>query len=295
MPDQDRKALIAEASDIFIRLREDPDNPDLLALRQAFRQRGRAERDIYDRVARAWEGAGRRTGPGKALTVILVCVLVASACFLARPVRNHILSDITTRFAPRRVELASGDQATLDAHTALADDSAGTERRLKLFAGAAVFDVLRDGRSFVVAAGALEIEVLGTSFEVAHIGDMIRVSVREGTVHVSGKGVDVQLEKGQRLSWSDDTGATLAEVDPDAVALWRQDRFLADGLTLAQIADVIDRRLPGRILVAGTALARSRVSGTINLGNPELALRALAATRGASVLPVPGLGTLVLP
>lgn len=295
MPDQDRKALIAEAADIFVRLREDPKDPDLLAERDAFRQRGPAEREIYARVTRAWTGAGRKPWPNIALILACLGALAVAAYVFADPVRTLILADFSTRYDTREVALASGDSATLDAGTALTDETGGAQRHLTLLEGAALFDVSTDGRPFVVSVGDLDVEVLGTRFEVARTDDTVAVAVREGVVRVSTGKTGWTLTRGERLSRSDAGGTEIADIDPAAVAAWQHGRFVADGLTFAQVAEVIDRRLPGRIFIADAELARARVSGTIDLRDPDGALAALAAARGARILSAPALGRLVLP
>ena len=120
------------------------------------------------------------------------------------------------------------------------------------------------------------------------------VSVSEGRVRASDCTQIWSLEAGECLFWNDQDGGDLVDVDPNALSLWRDDRLVADGLTFAQVADVIDRRLPGRVFIANNAVATSRVSGTLNLEDPQRALQALAATRGVRVITAPLIGHLIL-
>lgn len=247
-----------------------------------------------------WPGPGRAparaAAPRRRLPVVgLAIALLASAILLAEPARLYLQADVTTRQQSRAIALASGDRAILDADTALADTTGGDRRQVTLLDGAALFEVARDGRSFVVSVGDLTVEVLGTTFETAMIHDTVTVSVREGRVRVVAGDRNWTLAAGDRLLWSKDGGGALDTIDPADVAIWQSGRFVADGLSFAQVADVIDRRLPGRVVVGGAGLAASRVSGTINLDDPELALAALAATRGARILSIPVLGKIILP
>ncbi|MEM7733001.1 MAG: FecR domain-containing protein [Pseudomonadota bacterium] len=295
MPDQDRKTLIDEASSIFVRLREDPENASLLAERKAFQDRGETEREIYAHVAKAWAGVGRKPGPNTPLMVALLAGVLALGLLVTKPARNLFLADIATRFETLETDLASGDRVVLDADTALSDDTDGAERQVTLFDGAALFDVEKDGRPFVVQAGDLTIEVLGTTFEASRINESVAVSVSEGRVRVSTPDREWTLDAGDYLLWSGQTGGQVVEIEPRAVALWRDDRIVADGLTFGQLADVIDRRLPGKIVFGQAALSDARVSGTVSLKNPEAALRAVAAARDARVISLGPLGHLILP
>lgn len=296
MKNQDREALTAEAADIFLRLREDPADPERQAERDAFLAGGAPQRDIYAQVTRVWQGTG--APPRRRIrlpAVVFGLVLGLSALALADPARKFLLADVSTRHEGRQVALASGDIAVLDADTALADTSEGDTRQVALLDGAALFDVAQDGRGFVVAVGDLTVEVLGTTFETAMIGDAVAVGVREGRVRVSGGGREWTLGAGDRLLRSADGTVEIATITPEDVAPWVQGRFVADGLTFAQVADVIDRRLQGRVMLRSADLAASRVSGTINLDDPDLALQALAATRGARIISIPVLGKIILP
>jgi transmembrane sensor len=92
--------------------------------------------------------------------------------------------------------------------------------RLKLDAGRVVFDVTRDpGRDFVVAAGGVEVRVIGTRFSVERRSlagqERVRVSVERGVVEVmlAPGAAPIRLLAGQ--SWSQD-GIATAEVEASA-------------------------------------------------------------------------------
>ena len=69
---------------------------------------------------------------------------------------------------------------------------------VRLPGGAARFKV-KKGRKFRVDAGAVQIDVLGTEFDVVHAGaDRVSVVVSHGRVRVGWKGGETVLEAGQR-------------------------------------------------------------------------------------------------
>lgn len=297
MPEQDRTRLAEEAADIFVRLRADPENKTIQAERDAFLGRGVQERQAWASVAKAWAGTapGRRRGPKTPLVIAFVSVLSIAALLGAGPLRINLLADHVTREAPATVVLSSGDGAMLDGGSAILDDTGGTERRVRLLRGAVFFEVETGPIRFIVEINDATVEVIGTAFEVAEAGGVVAVAVTEGVVELKiGPEVHV-LEAGDQLRWSDAEQATLDAVEPEEVAAWRSDRFAADGLTFAEVAAVIDRRLPGRVVVASSRLASSRVVGNLDLTRPRLALDTLAAARGATVLRVPWVATIVVP
>lgn len=294
MPQIQEEQLVREATRIFLRLNQAPDDPVLIASREDFLARGAAERATYDEVARAWAITGRRRRPNALLGIVFLLVIGASLYAGLGPNRAFWMSDIHSAEIPEEAVLASGDLAVLDAGTALIDETDGTERTVEVLEGAAFFEVARDTRPFIVQAGEFEARVLGTAFETLRTDDGIVVAVSEGRVEVTDGSDSVILSAGDKLRWSRGSAATVTEVDVASVAAWRGDRLIADGLSFSEAAEIIDRRLPGPILILDAALANARVSGGLDLDRPELALEALAAAEAARVVSLGPLLTLVL-
>lgn len=294
MPDADRKKLVDEAAEIFVRLNEDPSDRDALAERDRFLARGEAEREVYSFVKKAWAGSGKKPRSKGSLAVVWIAALAVSGYLFAEPARNLLLADFSTSENVEEIKLASGDVAFLDADTAIADKTDNKARQVKILEGAALFDVTTDGRDFLVEIGDASVEVVGTVFEASAIGDSVTVSVKEGVVRVKLNDETWDLKQGHKWTWSGNRGGEVKQIDPGNVALWRENRLVADGLTFAEVAAVIDRRFPGRIFIADGDLAQSKVSGTIKLDDPDEALRALSAVRGARVVSIPLIGHVVL-
>ncbi|MEO1720903.1 MAG: FecR domain-containing protein [Pseudomonadota bacterium] len=295
MMGQNEDEVLERAVQLFLRLRDRPDDHAILAERDAFLARGPAERAAYEKAQNAWRATShpRRGGPLK--LILLIAAAGAGAMLLAEPIRIATLADLSTNREPEGARLASGDAVTLDADSALVDESGDGNRDVQLLRGAAYFEVAPDGRPFLVSVDDVEIEVLGTAFEVAVIEDEVAVTVGEGEVEVRTDGASRQLEAGDRLTRTDDGALSVTEVDPDDVATWRRGQLIVDGMTVAQVAAVIDRRLPGQIVILDSALAEARVAGTFDLENPLNALRTLAAIHGATVYAAPPLMTVMFP
>ncbi|MEO1316568.1 MAG: FecR domain-containing protein [Pseudomonadota bacterium] len=292
---QNEDEVLERAVQLFLQLRDRPDDHAILAERDAFLARGPAERAAYEKAKNAWRSTShpRRGGPLK--LILLIAAAGAGAMLLAEPIRIATLADLSTNREPEGARLASGDAVTLDADSALVDESGDGNRDVQLLRGAAYFEVAPDGRPFLVSVDDVEIEVLGTAFEVAVIEDEVAVTVAEGEVEVRTDGASPQLEAGDRLTRTDDGALSVTEVDLDDVATWRRGQLIVDGMTVAQVAAVIDRRLPGQIVILDSALAEARVAGTFDLENPLNALRTLAAIHGATVYAAPPLMTVMFP
>lgn len=86
---------------------------------------------------------------------------------------------------------------------------ANGERQVQLFGGA-LFDVKRaEEQPFVIEAGPVQVEVLGTSFYVdaRESEPAVQVIVESGQVKVSGGGRDAELEENEQIAFNKATGS----------------------------------------------------------------------------------------
>ncbi|MEM8688538.1 MAG: FecR domain-containing protein [Pseudomonadota bacterium] len=294
MSKPDEEQLLNEAADIFLRLQEAPDDPAAKAVRDRFLSRGEAERRAYAKIKRTWKVSGAAMRPPKTNIVLALILLAAATYFILPEARTFLLADFRTGNQAERVALVSGDLVDMDAATALVDNTKSGDRDVQLLRGAAFFKVAKNRRPFKVNLDEITVEVLGTSFETAKVDNEIWVSVFEGVVKVTAGQRQWQLTQGQNLVWRDDGGATVSAIETGRIASWRTSLFVADATPFEQVAAVISRRLPGTIIIPSEALANTEVTGTFDLSQPETALRALAATRGANVLSASPLISIIL-
>lgn len=293
MSDPEDDALLDEAADIFIQLRETPDDRDAISARDAFLARGPEACAAYDAVERAWTVGGGRKRNSPKLPVVIVLCLLSVGMLLWPEARIYWLADIATSHGTEEIEFTSGDVAILDADTSLVDRIGQQTRGLEILEGAAFFEVTKDDRPFRVTAGDLTVSALGTAFEVAFVGDSIVVAMNEGRVLVEAGSDSWTLEAGQKILWSADGRGKVDTVDPERVAGWRAQTLDLDGLTLGQAAAILNRRLPGDIYIPNTALAATTLTGSVNLDDPLSALRIMAAANGARVLSFAPVATLI--
>ncbi|AYV48692.1 hypothetical protein CFHF_17015 [Caulobacter flavus] len=191
---------------------------------------------------------------------------------------NHLIAEVGQ---VRRQVLADGSAVTLNTGAVL-DVRYGPEgRRVRLVKGEAFFDVVHDpSRPFVVESRAGSARVLGTAFDVRLESDAARVSVLRGAVRVepaSGRGVAV-LRAGQGALLDGAAPKAAALEDPAAVDAWRQGRLVVYHRPLAEVVDEIGRYRRGKVFVRGQALAARPVSGVFDVGRPDAAIDALAAS-----------------
>mgnify|MGYP001800934157 CR=1 FL=1 len=294
MAQPNRAVLIECAADLFARVQADPENSEVLAERDAFLALGDAQAHAYATVTKAWVGAGQKQKSNTPKVLLGLALLAGFGVFAAEPLRIALLADIASGALPESVALASGDIALVDAGTALIDRSVQTTREIELLKGAAVFDVDVTGQAFRVIAGDVTVEVLGTTFETALNGDITTVSVEEGSVQVFYNEEKWQLSPGNRLRIPADGQASLQEIPLPQIAAWRSGTVNIEGRTFGEVASMLERRLPGAVQVPSGALRQTPMSGAIDLGDPETALRTLAAASNAQLISLRPLSWLIL-
>ncbi|MEM7058162.1 MAG: FecR domain-containing protein [Pseudomonadota bacterium] len=278
--DQQTK-LLEEAALIFVQLREAPDDPELIAERDIFLAKGPDARAAFEKIEDGWKVSGGRTRSRTPTILSLVLLAALSWYFGAKPVQDYIVADASSGSQILETTLDSGDLAILGADSALVDETNDGIRSVRLLRGAAVFDVTSDTRPFIVTLGDAEVRVRGTVFETAYLSDVLAVSVADGTVDVSINGKLWVLTAGDRLEWTASDGAVIRSVPLTDVASWQSDELVVADAPLVHVVEVIDRRLGGDVVILGSDLARTRVSGRFDLRDPQSALRVLAATIGA--------------
>lgn len=287
------RELVEEATDIFLRLRDAPDDASILQIKKAFLARGKAETEAWNRVARVWHSKPKPKSRGTALTIAAALVSAGLwAWASSNNVWSSIVADAYSGSASEIVHLSSGDIVHLDASSAIQQDITQDQRGVALLQGAAVFDVKTNPSSpFTVTIDEIMVEVLGTVFEVARYRDEVLVSVSEGRVSISSEQGTKTLDTGQRGVWRGGSLQSVEQVDPTMMASWREDRLIADGLTFQQAVSIIDNRMPGAIVIMGEP--RARISGTFDLRKPMSALRGVSAIEEAKIVSLPPFATIV--
>lgn len=229
------------------------------------------------RGARAQEPR-RRVIPATAVAASLALALLGGIGNL--PVR--LRADHATAVGERRtVTLADGSIVALDSHSALAVDFSDKQRRVRLLAGAAFFEVARDpARPFTVAAEGGSVTALGTKFAVREGEGLARVTVTEHSVRVVGGDRVVVVGEGQQATFRQDLLRGPIPADRAATA-WTRGRLVAADRPLGEVVAEIARYRRGYITVAGRA-AQLRVSGVYDLDHPLAAIASIEKSLGLS-------------
>jgi len=191
----------------------------------------------------------------------------------------------------RRVPLDDGSLAAINTDTTLEVAFETGERAVRLDRGEAWFQVAKDrARPFVVSAGEVRVQAVGTAFSVRRKAVGAEVMVTEGVVEVwSGRGapgVRLRVKAGEQVFVSDDAGASSPVKRPlemERALSWRDGQIVLDGDTIAAAAAEFNRYNSRKIVVVDPELEGRTVIGWFRTNEPESFAQAVGVAHGAEV------------
>lgn len=136
--------------------------------------------------------------------------------------------------------------------------------------GEAFFDIATDSlRPFEVRSGSVFTRVLGTSFNIRAYGqETVEVSVATGIVRVSHPDFEtVSLTPGKQLRG--DPTRNLWEtraVDIENLLVWREGKFVYDGIPLGKLAPELERKYNVSIIFEDSSTQKCKINGKPGTG-----------------------------
>ena len=214
-------------------------------------------------------------------------VIVARVLPHAADAPSLMARQVTTGIGQRAtVRLGDGSVVVLGPRSTLAEvENTEGERRIDL-SGSAYFDVVHDpAHPFVVAVGAAETRVLGTTFSVRGYADgtPVEAVVESGRVSVRAHaGRDaVVLSPGQmgRIE-PDGTVSVRTNVDVAAQLSWRDGTLLFEGAPLSEVVATLERWYSIDITIADPAIASYPLTATFSDASLSDVLTVVSRTLG---------------
>lgn len=192
----------------------------------------------------------------------------------------HTVSESGKEYRPFTVSVDSGQKANvvlpdgtivwLNSMSVLSCDFSRNqkERRVTLD-GECYFEVARDpSRRFVVETQGIEVEALGTAFDVKSYSDdeEIVTGVRRGRVRVTCGQEAMELEPEQKSVYRKSDGLLLRSPIADMTALdfWRSGILVFESAPLSEIAVTVERMYGVRVEFGSEEIKRISFTGTIS-------------------------------
>ncbi|PHR71683.1 MAG: hypothetical protein COA66_08070 [Arcobacter sp.] len=181
------------------------------------------------------------------------------------------------------INLQDGSKIILDANSKIKVDFFKNTRKVAFLKGKAIFEVKKDiSRPFIIYSNNVQIEVVGTKFEVTNIKNISTIQVKEGTVKVSQqiyankykilslltKGQNVSINtKGEILSYG--------EIEPSEIATWQKGYIVFNKTSLKDALDEFSRYVDINVAYEDFELSKLPIAGKFSINEFDKFLSAL--------------------
>ncbi|MGA9705839.1 FecR family protein, partial [Pseudomonas sp.] len=181
----------------------------------------------------------------------------------------------------RTLDLPDGSTLYVNANTRLRVDFSAHQRIVHLDKGEVYIEVAADKeRPLFVQAGEASVRVVGTGFDVRRSQQQLVVSVAHGQVafEPDAKRPVTLLGAQQRATYSYAKGTVQQHtLTGEEVADWRSGHLSFRNRELASLIDELSLYRPQASLQVSSAVAHLKVSGNLDVSDPDALLNALPA------------------
>lgn len=171
------------------------------------------------------------------------------------------------------VTLPDGSQVTLNAGTILIYPTAFVAKRREVeIQGEAFFEIVHDaGHPFIVKAQEVNVQVLGTQFNVKAYEDEdnIAVTLKEGSVALSirNKPDQIEMKPGEQVTFhKTNRHISRQKVDQFLFTSWKENKFYFAGITFGNIARQLERNFNVNIHITSEKLRNTVFTGEFTQG-----------------------------
>ena len=181
------------------------------------------------------------------------------------------------------VTLPDGTKVWLNSHTELTyNGDYGKGNRQVVLSGEGYFEVAKDSTSrFIVKAGEMEVEALGTTFNVkAYQEDReLTTTLFEGKVRTSIGKDEVILKPDESLSFDKSSRRIMVSDELATYArMWKDNELVFKGETMEEVAVMLDRLYNVKVRFASEKVKRYRFSGVIKNNSLENVIELISLT-----------------
>jgi transmembrane sensor len=225
------------------------------------------------------------------LRVAAVLLLVAGASLITYYATSG-KEEVQTQYAEiKQLELPDGSKVALNANSVISyskewDTSKPREVWLN---GEAFFDVshlhkgnvpVRPGQRFIVHANGVDVEVLGTSFNINNRHGAAKIMLSSGSIELKftdKKMANILMKPGEVVNYAE--GAKKIEkrvADVAKASAWKEHRWEFENAPLKDVLQLLKDNYGLETVVEDSALWQKTISGTISSDNKDIVIRGLS-------------------
>ena len=223
------------------------------------------------------------------LSIAASLLLLAVASFAVyQQVKGPRQLQAATTSNKESIELSDGSRVVLNRASQLSfNTNEDTHVREVDLSGDAFFDVARDeNRPFVIQAGGIEVEVLGTSFYVdaRKNQDEIQVVVESGQVAVRINGSEEILSANETAIYQRDARRLMKQANTDANFMSvKTNKLLFENSLIPEVVFAINRHFNANILIKNKSLENCRLTSTFDNKSLPATLAIIESSLGITI------------
>ena len=226
----------------------------------------------YRRFIRVWSQVAAVTG-------FLLLSIVAYIMLT-----THSILKYTTAFGEKKIILLpDSSKVILNANSALSyhpDWSEDALREVHL-EGEAFFEVRKQpyigNNKFVVHTDKLNVEVMGTQFNVSEREGNTTVTLNEGTVQLNSdiaeRVKNILMQPGEQAELTNENIFEIRKVNTDLYTAWKDNKLIFANATIQEIAQIIEDNYGLEMVVLDTAIFQRKFTGTLPGNNIDIILK----------------------
>lgn len=226
---------------------------------------------------------------GLAAAAVVTALVAANFFYNRRP----LTIELATADAERRtVLLPDSSTVTLNRKSQLRYLTNMDQGREVWLDGEGFFDVRHKPgpnntrRSFIVHSGDLDIEVLGTTFNVKKEQGTTNVSLNTGSIRIGLKDRSetlLSMAPGDFVQYKPaEKKITRKMVRPELYSVWKEEKLVLDGVPFADLVQMIRDTYGYEVVFDDPDMAKEKISGSLRLNNEAQILDAISFSLGIS-------------
>lgn len=286
----ENRQLYEEAREIIIGLAQDNDAPGGQELTDLL-NRIRESNTLFDQ-----QQQGKKHRPAILKFILSHRKMAAAfAGFLLISISSLFIFNKTgheTSYGQNKtITLPDGSVLILNANSTVSYASrwSATAPREVWLNGEGFFSVVhkKNNQQFIVHTSELDVQVLGTKFDVRNRRGSTRVILNSGKVRLSlaGNKKEVEMKPGDLVDFSSRTSALKKKkVTPVVYSSWTEKKLVFENTTLAEIGIMLEDNYGYKVKFLDEELTALTFTGTVDRGNIDLLLSILQKTFNISIV-----------
>jgi transmembrane sensor len=226
------------------------------------------------RIAGAGILASRRAVMVGAVAASAAGLMIVRPPLSLWPSLSELDADYRTGTGERRqIAVMEGVSVQMDSRTSISFARGGQADGIELIAGQASFSLSRFGaKKFSVLARGGETFTSEANFDVRLKRTGVCVTCLSNSLEVEYQGRRAVLLAGQQIAYGDEGLAAPVTIDPAVVSAWQRGLIICNMTPLADVIEELNRYRSGRIVLLGSELGRTPVTGRFAIDQPDQTL-----------------------